>query len=263
MATKQAMAYKDKGNEHFKKGEHAKAIEMYTYATELDPNNPIFYTNRSNAYFKMKNWEKSLRDANKSTSKDSSWAKGFYRAGCARIELAKANDDDSQYKAAVEDFKQAVSLAPDNATFQQELTKAKRQMMKGMSQAEILKGEGNDQFKGGKIDEAVATYTKALAACTSTEKDTKIKMDCLANRAACFRQLYRPEECIEDCTAGLAIQPNHEKMLIRRGQALESMEKYKKALADFELVCRLNPNATLAFNSATRIRTAMRKLGMM
>jgi tetratricopeptide (TPR) repeat protein len=39
-------------------GDHAKAIEMYTYATEMDPNNPIFYTNRSNAYFMMKNWDK-------------------------------------------------------------------------------------------------------------------------------------------------------------------------------------------------------------
>lgn len=256
MATKQAEKYKNEGNVHFKKGEHALAIEKYTYATELDPNNPVFFTNRSNAYFQMKNYEKSLRDALKSVKADSNWGKGHYRAGMAHFEM-------KAFPAALAAFKLALDLSPDNASFKLMHTKARAAMMDGMTAAAVLKQEGNEDFKAGRIEQAQKVYGDALAACTDSIDDTKVKLDCLANRAACFRQLYLPELCIEDCTAGLAIDPNHQKILIRRAQAYESMEKYKKALEDFTLVCRLNPQATIAFAGANRLRTAMKKLGMM
>lgn len=255
MATKQAEAYKVKGNDAFKKGDHAKAIEMYTYATELDPNNPIFFTNRSNAYYLMKNYEKSARDASKSIKCNDKWEKGHYRLGMALWAQEK-------YKEALPAFETACQIKPDNATFRDAMTKMKAEMMKGMSQAEIFKQSGNEKFKAGQIEDAEKIYGKAIAAAKDNEKDTAIKLDCLANRAACYRQLYLPEKCIEDCTTALEINPNHVKCLIRRGQALESMEKYKKSLADFQKVCTLDPNATLAFQSATRIRTSMKKLGI-
>jgi len=256
MATKQALDWKNKGNAAFKAGDHGKAIECYTYATELDPNNPIFYTNRSNAYYLMKNYEKSKRDALKSIKADQSWDKGHYRLGMAELAL-----DNPQ--AAVEAFQQACSLSPKNEVFSRSLLNAKAAMRKGMTGAEILKQEGNEEFKTGQIEKAVETYSKAIAACADSAKDTEVKMACYANRAACYRQLYLPEKCIADCTEVIKIDPNHQKALIRRAQAYESMEKYKKALEDFQLVCRLNPNAKIAFDGANRLRTAMKKLGMM
>jgi len=256
MATAQANGYKEKGNAAFKKGDHVLAIEMYTYATELDPQNPIFFTNRSNAYYLMKNYEKSERDARKAIKCKDSWEKGHYRLGMAL--WAQKN-----FKDAKVSFEMACSLKPDNATFASTLKQMKAEMMKGMSQAEVLKSEANEMFKAGKIEEAEKAYAKAINCAKNNEKDTAIKLDCYANRAACYRQLYLPEKCIDDCTAALEINPNHIKCLIRRGQALESMEKYKKSLADFQKVCTLDSNATLAFQSATRIRAAMKKLGIL
>lgn len=256
MATKEAEKYKNQGNDAFKKGDHAKAIEMYTYATELDPNNPVFYTNRSNAYYLMKNWEKSERDALKSIKCKQTWEKGHYRLGMALMAQDK-------YKEAMKAFQMSVELAPKNDTFVKAVAQAKAKMMKGMSAAAILKQQGNEEFKCGQIEKAEVTYGKAINACKSDEKDQAIKLDCYANRAAVYRQLYRPEECIADCSAALAIDPNHQKVLIRRAQAYESMEKYKAALVDFELCCRLNPNAAIAFQGANRLRTSMKKLGMM
>lgn len=254
MATKQATQWKDKGNDEFKKGNHVKAIEFYTYATELDPNNPVFYTNRSNAYYQMQNYDKSARDANKAIAKDPNSVKGYYRLGMALLSM-------DQEQEAVAAFQKAVDLEPKNATFSSALLKAKAAMRKGMSEAEILKADGNEHFKAGRMDQAVDVYTKAIAACKNTEKDTEIKCDCLANRAAVRRQLYLPEECIEDCTALLAIKPGHLKGLIRRAQAYESMEKYQKALDDFTTVCRLDPNAKIAFDGASRLRSSMRQFG--
>jgi len=254
MATKQAEEYKNKGNEEFKKGNHAKAIEYYTYATELDPNNSLMYTNRSNAYWQMKNWEKSARDAKKAIEKDAKNVKGYYRLGMALIEMG-------QLKEAKEAFQKAVELDPKNQSFADALSRCKAQMMRDMSEADRLKTEGNDAYKSGRIEEAVGIYTRAIAACKNTEKDIEIKCDCLANRAACRRQLYLPEECISDCNEVLAMKPDHFKALIRRGQAYESMEKYQKALDDFIAASRIDPNAKIAYEGVSRLRNSMKAFG--
>jgi len=248
MATKQALKYKDEGNVHFKAGEHAKAIEKYTYATELDPNNPVFYTNRSNAYYIMKNYEKSERDARKSIKCKATWEKGHYRLGMALQAQEK-------FKEAKDAFAESVRLKPDNGTFKSALAGAKAAMMKGMSQAEIIKEEGNIAFKGGKIDEAEKVYTRAINACKSDAKDTAIKLACLANRAACYRQLYNPDGCIDDCTEVLKIDPRHQKALIRRAQAYESMERYQEAIDDYFQCFMINSKATVASQGLNRLRS--------
>lgn len=42
-----ALEYKDKGNNLFKNKDYAKAIECFTNAIQEDPNDHIFYSNRS------------------------------------------------------------------------------------------------------------------------------------------------------------------------------------------------------------------------
>lgn len=70
-----ATKYKDLGNEEFGKGNFEKAIEFYTYATEMEPSNHVFFTNRSNAHFQLHNFAKSLRDAAKSVELNPKWDK--------------------------------------------------------------------------------------------------------------------------------------------------------------------------------------------
>lgn len=254
--SKAAENYKLKGNEEFKKGNMDKAIEYYTYATEMDPTNHIFMTNRSNAYFKMKKFDKSLRDANKSIKLNAKWHKGYYRAGLALMELDQAEE-------ALKQFEMAVQLDPDNSTYAQEVARAKATFMKDMSQAEILKTEGNEKFKSGKIDEAVKAYTNAIKSAKTDEKDIAVKADCYANRAACYRQLYKDQEVVSDCTEAIKLNPNHAKAYIRRAQGYESQEKYEQALADFMKASQLAPNTPVAYQGASRVRSALKKIGKM
>jgi len=249
---KQATKYKEMGNKEFKAGNHAKAIEYYTYATELDPNNPIFYTNRSTAYFKMKKFDKSLRDANKAIKKDATWAKGYYRRGLCHLE---SKDD----KSALADFEKACKLKPDNQTFQNMLRKTKSALMDGMSEGEITKVEANELFKAGKFPEAIKKYTTAISLCDdSDDKEKMIKADCYANRAACHRQLYASAEVVKDCTKCLELNPRHVKAYIRRAQAHESLEKYKKALQDFESANQIQATS-VSIQGAGRVRSALKK----
>lgn len=255
MVNQGAENYKNQGNEEFKKGNHGKAIEFYTYATEMDPNNHIYYTNRSNAYFKMGNFEKSLRDATRSTTCNPKWAKGHYRMGLALLELDKPQE-------ALKAFQVAVDLEPNNGTYVSEVARAKSAFMKGMSQAEILKTDGNEMFKKGDIEKALAAYSNAINACKG-EKDNQIKADCYANRALCNRNLYKDVEVVQDCTKAIELCPNHAKAYIRRAQGYESQEKYELALADFMKASQLAPNTPVAFQGASRVRTALKKVGRM
>lgn len=252
MATKQATKYKEQGNKAFKAGNHAKAIEYYTYATELDPKNPIFFTNRSTAYFKMEKYDKSLRDANKAIKCDPKWAKGYYRKGVVLMAM-------DQHKEALPQLEKAAKLKPDNMSFSNAVAQCKAHHMKGMSPAEIVKMEANELFKCGKIDEAIVKYTQALAACRNNDKDKLVKADIYANRAACHRQLYMSKKVVHDCTEALKLNPNHVKALIRRGQAQESLEKFKEALEDFQRANYLAPGTPVAVQGASRIRSALKR----
>jgi len=251
-----AESFKLKGNEYFKQGDYEKAIENYTYATEMDPRNHIYFTNRSLCYSSMKNWAKSLRDADKAIALKSDWEKGWYRRGVALSNLGR-------YEEAMVAFQKCMDLNPSSKDYQQQYEQAKRDLYKGLTESEILKLEGNELFKRGKIQEAIDKYTKALDRSRDNDDKAKaVRADIYANRAACYVQLYEPQKVRADCDAALALVPNHVKALLRRGQALESLEKYKDALADFEMALRLDPNNNMALQAVTRIRRSMKNLGM-
>jgi tetratricopeptide (TPR) repeat protein len=249
--TSGAMAYKEKGNQFFKAGDFAKAIENYTYATEMDPKNPIFYTNRAAAYEHMKNYKKALRDALKSVKYDPKWAKGYWRAGNSHMGL-------EDYKSALDAYKQAAQLQPDNETFKNCVGKAKRELMAGQSAAEITKDEGNELFKKGKIDSAIERYKEAISCAGSSESELKIKCDIYANLALCYRNLYDNKSAVKACDSALAIDPRHPKALVRRAQAYFAMEKLDQSLADYEAAIQAAPSMQSAYQGASTVRQALR-----
>lgn len=214
--------------------------------------NPVFFTNRSTAYFKMEKYVKSLRDANKAIKLDSNWAKGYYRKG-------KVLMHQEDYKQAKKEFDHALKLKPSSAAFEQAVAECKAAVNANSTAAEILKADGNDFFKTGDIEKAIAKYSAAISACKNNPKENLIKADIYGNRAACYRQLYNSKSVIADCTSALALNPNHVKALIRRGQAFESTEKFKEALADFQSALILAPGTPVCVQGAGRIRAALRR----
>lgn len=255
---KQAEKYKELGNEEFRKGDHAKAIEYYTYATEMDPKNPVYFTNRSMCYFKMKEYEKSLRDARKAISINPNWAKGYCRSGTALLELGN-------FKEALADLEKAAALEPQTPAYAQAAADAKKRMYANLSPAEITKTEGNDFFKMGEIDKAIDKYTQAIKMIgnPSNDKEKAILADIYSNRAMCHQQRWASQDVIADSTAALNLVPTHAKALIRRAQAYESLEKYQDSLNDFEAAVRLQPNMEVAHKGAVRVRNTLRRSGQM
>lgn len=264
--SKQALKWKEKGNAEFKKGNHGKAIEYYTYATELDPKNHIFFTNRATAYFKMKKYDKSLRDANKSIKLNNDWWKGHLKKAESLLKLERFDEAEAAAKLGGQIFSSRTQFA----TIEKQ---ARRARMSGMSDAEILKIEGNELFKNGQIDQAVAKYTEAIGCAESkTPEGRAILATVYSNRAACNRQLYLHDKVVKDCTKALKfsdllttdvkVKARLSKIYIRRAQSYESMEQYEQSLEDWMAASRMG-GGTVATAGASRVRNGLRQLRKM
>merc|ERR1712137_285120 len=80
---------KDEGNERMKRGEFASAVEYYSDALLLTPDNAVLYGNRAQAYLNLERYEQALEDACMCTQLDSTFAKGYLRAGKAAVALKR------------------------------------------------------------------------------------------------------------------------------------------------------------------------------
>jgi stress-induced-phosphoprotein 1 len=60
-----ATEFKNLGNQAFKDQKFEEAADYFTKAIEINPNDHVFYSNRSGAYASLQQYEKALEDANK------------------------------------------------------------------------------------------------------------------------------------------------------------------------------------------------------
>ncbi|KAG5492820.1 hypothetical protein JKF63_01400 [Porcisia hertigi] len=97
---------REEGNHAFKAGRFHEAIRYYTQAIEADPDSEIIYTNRSFAYYNIKEFEKSAADAAKAVEINANFFKGHYRLGMAQMGLGN-------FGHAMECLRRAWALAPD------------------------------------------------------------------------------------------------------------------------------------------------------
>eukprot|EP01039_Chlorochromonas_danica_P006461 gene6464-7125_t len=98
---------KDQGNEAFQAGNIEEAIKLFSQAIDLDPDNHIFYSNRSAAYMKADSKSKALHDAEKCVELAPNWSKGYNRLGVAQQSLRR-------FDAAITSFKKGIELDCNN-----------------------------------------------------------------------------------------------------------------------------------------------------
>eukprot|EP01031_Cornospumella_fuschlensis_P017867 gene17867-21861_t len=96
-----ANSYKDQGNTAFQAGDVELAISLFTQAIDLDPDNHVFYSNRSAAYMKKDSISKALYDAEKCVELAPDWAKGYNRLGVAQQSLGR-------FEAALASFRRSI-----------------------------------------------------------------------------------------------------------------------------------------------------------
>lgn len=109
----QAEAFKTEGNKLLSAQQFAAAAEMYSRAIALDPDNAVYFSNRSAAYLAMGDARgKALRDAERCIELRPEWWKGYSRKGAAEHALLR-------FDAARATYNRGLELDPDNASLLQ------------------------------------------------------------------------------------------------------------------------------------------------
>ncbi|KAI0853531.1 heat shock protein [Daldinia vernicosa] len=109
------------GNKAIAEKKFDEAIDAFTKAITIDPNNHILYSNRSAAYASKKDWTNALSDAEKTTQIKPDWPRGWGRKGAA---LHGSGD----LLGASEAYEEGLKHDPNNANLKSSLASVQRAM---------------------------------------------------------------------------------------------------------------------------------------
>lgn len=115
-----AVSLKDKGNEAYKEKKYTKAIDLYTEAINILPDNETFYSNRAAAYQNVDNLDEAIEDCLKAVELNS-----LYVKPCIRLSMLYKKKGD---KANSEIYlKKVLELEPSNSYAYESLNSVKEE----------------------------------------------------------------------------------------------------------------------------------------
>ena len=140
--------------------------------------------------------------------------------------------------------------------------RAEAALRASMTGPEILKAEGNELFKAAKFELAIEKYTQVIEKVPYTygEPMDPLLISCYNNRAACNQQLGAFRKVTEDCSIVIEQDPRNIKALLRRGLALESLEKFRGALQDIRAVLAIDGTVAMANQAQHRLGSQVRRM---
>ncbi|KAI0637715.1 putative stress-induced protein STI1 [Trametes polyzona] len=150
-----ADALKDAGNKAFQAKDYDKAIELFSQALELDPNNFVLWSNRSAAKAGKRQWAAALEDAEQCIKVNPTWAKGYARKGAAL-------HGQRRYDEAIQAYETGLKIEDSPA-----LRKGLKEVVDAKQADE--RGEGAEAFSLGKLFGSPDLFAK-LAANPRTAK---------------------------------------------------------------------------------------------
>jgi len=166
-----AAVLKDQGNELFKAGEYSEAISKFTSAIAYEPENKVFYCNRSLCHAALEDWTTSLEDAMKAISIDVKYAKAHFRVVKALLTLQR-------FRECRQSLMTAIKECGDSADFKAlEVEFAKKTgilIRPGPNDFEVIDELGDGNFS--KIYKVKAKATGKIYAMKVIEKQTVERM---------------------------------------------------------------------------------------
>lgn len=162
-----AETFKQEGNSFYKAGSYKEAVAAYTKAIQADPENPIYYGNRSMALMQTREYDAALRDTLESSRLAPGNAKTLVRLGKLYTSLGR-------FQEAVATFEEVAQLEASGVdgipgTFREDVFKA-QDMAQNYTRAESLvqqieelsvKGPGADDSNSNVLH--ILTQIKDLA----------------------------------------------------------------------------------------------------
>lgn len=135
------------GDAAYYAGEYEKAIDNYTKAIEINPEDAMAYNNRGVAYHKLEQYENAISDLTKAIEIHSEESNYYRNRGVSYHHF-------KQYEKAIKDFTKAIEIDPENI-----------QAYKNLSEVLIVKGAYDEALRKTKKALEKAKETKDIIIC--------------------------------------------------------------------------------------------------
>uniref|UniRef100_UPI00398F8B31 E3 ubiquitin-protein ligase TTC3 isoform X2 n=1 Tax=Pristiophorus japonicus TaxID=55135 RepID=UPI00398F8B31 len=132
--------YRKRGNEDFKNENYEAAVNWYSKAIDLSPDNQILYGNRALCFSRIENYKKALGDGKRAIVLKPNWPKGHYRLCDALFSMG-------EHKRAIDANTKAQELCKDVSDGIRDLIQQKAKFLKlqdenrGRRKTDVLKEE--------------------------------------------------------------------------------------------------------------------------
>ncbi len=159
-SAKGSAAFYNQGDAYSKLGDYEGAIDKYTKAIGLYPNDAKAYVNRGNAHYEIaqhsgdpdRDFRAAIEDFNHALIFNPQASDAYLKRGIVRYEIAQySKDPDKDYKAAIDDFNKALIFQPESA---------EAYVKRGIVRYKLAQysGDSNKGYKG-----AIDDFNKALS----------------------------------------------------------------------------------------------------
>ena len=136
-----------------------------------------------------------------------------------------------QSDQAIQHFRTALNCDPE--------FKDAIKYLRMVQKLEKTKEEGNNLFKMGKFQNAIETYTQALAVDPSN-RSTNSKI--LQNRALCYIKIKDYGPAIADCNRALELDPSYNKARKTKAKALGASGDWEESVRELKALQESNPS---------------------
>ena len=213
-----AAAYNNQGIAHDDKGEVDKAIKDYNKAIKLNPNYVYAYNNRGIAYRRKGEIERAIEDYNTAIELKSNYAEAHYNRG-------NVYNDNGETELAIKDYNKAIKLDPNDA--------------------DIYCNRGNAYFKKGEINLTIKDYNKAI-------KLNPNYVYAYNNRGIVYQNNGEVNKAIEDYTTAIRLESKHGMPYYNRGEVWLHLQEWEKAKTDLTTAKRIGVDIIAAFHNSYR-----------
>ncbi|GIQ81433.1 serine/threonine protein phosphatase 5 [Kipferlia bialata] len=125
-----ALEYKNNGNSLFRALKYQEAMDMYSKAIELAPNNSVYFSNRANCSYHLGHFTFAIEDATRAIELNETYVKAYFRR-------AEAHNALNQEDEAIADLKKATELKPKDKRLKNKLALAIRAKKQNQFRAAI------------------------------------------------------------------------------------------------------------------------------
>ncbi len=200
----------EQGRERLYRGEHERAIEEFSRAIQLNPNDALAYHERGYTYSQLRKYERAIQDFTQAIQLDPFDASAYNYRGQVYSRLR-------DYEKAIRDFTQAIVESPadsyDHLLGLHERAKA--------------------YFDAENYSLAIGDYTQAL----TVENDHSLSQFGLAhtnlvNRGMSYHEIGNYSESIRDYTSAIELSPDVAKTYYLRALSYQKLENADLAQLD-------------------------------